>query len=309
MRSVHQKRHRARAPPAGRADKVNKAVKAAPVSPVPPLYVFVFAVVSDADLHLLDGWLTTMKLIAHRIKLLDATSSGITVDSLEVERIVAPQKCAVRHAHEYFMDWVSRNWTATTLYFPLTLHQYPAFIFNRYPHTVVGPGLVRNTHIAPLFMKDPLTSRALQGYTTLSGAWNVAVFGFARWPHTQHLLASTDSSRVTLASGGSRHQLSSSLSHLMSISDADFHTTSSALTQLGLAPSLVIVDASIACEHVTNPRNKAASAPKGVAVNPGPGDAAGPDRTRADIRKSGSAASRVPGAARRTAIPHGGART
>jgi len=226
--------------------------------------VFVFAVVSDENVHLLGGWLEHMELVAHSIKLVDATTKGevptAVSPTLEVERIVAPQKCAVRFAHEYFMDWVSRGFPSEfhgdftgKLYFPLTLSQYPACVFNRYPHKIIGPGLVRNVHIAPLFRKDPLTSRALKDYKdkTVNGAWNLAIFG-RRTVREQRLIVSTDSSRIVLANPDRSHT-----SHPMSISDSNFHTTRSTFTQLGLAPSLVIVDLSV--ETSTNPRNKVGS--------------------------------------------------
>jgi len=222
--------------------------------------VFVFAVVSDEDVHLLGGWIKIMKLVAHRIKILDATTAGVGAREMmfdqewksAIERIVPPQKSAVRFAHEYFMDWVSRERSTSgheTLYFPLTLNQYPACIFNRYPHHVLGPGLVRNVHIAPLFRRDSLTRRALREAwnTGARGAWNVAIFG-KRTVGGRDLIVSTDSSRIALANPGR-------FAPPMSISDPNLHTTSSTFTQFGLAPSLVIVDLSI--EAKTNPRNKA----------------------------------------------------
>lgn len=194
-----------------------------------------------------------MKLVAHRIKIVDATTAGVGLPSerFAIERIVPPQKSAVRFAHEYFMDWVSEGSTSgqETLYFPLTLNQYPACIFNRYPHHVLSPGLVRNVHIAPLFRRDSLTRRALREMwnTGARGAWNVAIFG-KRTVGGRDLIVSTDSSRIALANPGR-------FAPPMSISDPNFHTTSSTFTQFGLAPSLVIVDLSI--EARTNPRNKA----------------------------------------------------
>ena len=215
---------------------------ARPASSPAPVTIYVFASQKDESPEVLDRWLKYVKLICSpkAIRLVDADSTleetvkWLSEHEAEIDlvRIHPPQKCPVTFPHDYFTQWVRQFPPGNSVYIPLTVTQFPAIRFNRYPPTVIrGLGVMRNSHVLPL--ADPSncehSARALRGIQTHTGTWQARVFRKA----APTVLGESDDSKIVV--------VGKALAHPSAITDSGFHATTTG-AQLGIHEHLIIVD-------------------------------------------------------------------
>jgi len=218
--------------PASSPAASSPAARSPAASSPAPVTIYVFASQKDESLKLICS--------PKAIRLVDAESTReetvkwLSEHEAEIDlvRIHPPQKCPVTFPHDYFTQWVRQFPPGNSVYIPLTVTQFPAIRFNRYPPTVIrGLGVMRNSHVLPL--ADPSncehSARALRGIQTHTGTWQARVFRKA----APTVLGESDDSKIVV--------VGKALAHPSAITDSGFHATTTG-AQLGIHEHLIIVD-------------------------------------------------------------------
>lgn len=208
--------------------------------------LYVFASQKDEPVETLDRWSKFMKMFTPHVRLVDADSTreetvkwleqAKASHNLEIVTIRPPHKCPLRFAHDYFVSFISEVKSPSAVFIPVTVHQFPAVRFNRYPATVlrVGAGQrhIRDTHIIPLDSKCQLSSMAIKDIHQHQGTWQARLF--RGYPiSSRSLLVESDDSKIVI--------VGQPLLHPSAITDSDFHATTTG-AQFGLHPHLIIVE-------------------------------------------------------------------